>query len=124
MTKKKENDPVAHADKAARENMNKLAANGATVHDLGITVLTLGEGGLVYCGRTYRLENTPYGEVAVVLEAFNPRAWGCTQGRAEMAWGSPDRSRWDPAPGVIVPWSRVLAIMPVTSGWTPRDIAD
>lgn len=114
-------DPVEYADMRARANLERLVASATEVHDLGDCAIRLGEGASAYAGRCIRLVGTPYGEVLACLGGWNLRRWGTQKGFLEVAWGNPDMSQWDPAPGLLVPWSRVLLIeKATTTHWKAR----
>lgn len=111
---------VNAADAAAEK---ALVTQFEQVRYLGISVVSIGaEGGTVYLGHTFRAQSAKYGDCLAVLGGDNARRWGTKVGRGELAWGEPDRSQHDPCPGVLIPWERVLSMMPVTTAWEPRKI--
>lgn len=108
---------IAHLDERAELGMLNIATKAEY---LGVNVVSIGaEGSTVYVGHAFRIESKQYGTCCCVLGGYNARWWGTDSGRAQMAWGYPKRDQWDAVAGVIVPWERVLSLMPVVSGWTP-----
>ena len=115
-------DPIACADLYARGGLRKLLDEpGVEAFDLGDCAVRLGEGATAYVGRCFRLTGTPFGEVLACLGGWNLRRWGTQKGFLEVAWGHPNMEAWDPAPGLLVPWSRVLLIEKrTTTAWKAR----
>jgi hypothetical protein len=104
--------------------LRKLRDEGATVHDLGVCILALGSGAFQYRGHLFRVLDPKRGECAALLGGENCRLWGATSGRLEIAHGTPDTSRYDPAPGLYAPWSQVCLFVEVTNGWKPDCAAE
>jgi hypothetical protein len=116
-------DPWDHADRMSIDNLRKMVDGGdSQIFDLGPILLSLGNGNFTYRGYGFRVQSKTFGECVVLIGGQNCRYWGTTKGRLEIAHGTPDTSRYDPAPGLMAPWNQVALFVPITNGWDPNQL--